>query len=284
MAATAHSNTKIPWQDLFLPWRIVRNFQQFGELVAQFTKREVTGRYRGSYLGIFWSFLNPLIMLAVYAFVFGVIFHGSFLEGAHESRIDFGLGLFCGLNFYNAFAECFSRAPLIILSNPNYVTKVVFPLEILPLSVAGGAMIHFFIAMIPLLAGILIAHGAIPLTAFYAIPLVIPLFLFSLGCTWFIASLGVFVRDIGPLMTPLITIIMYASAIFYPIKSLPPIVRPFMRLNPLADLAEQARGVLVFGEPLNWPIYFALLVASVIVFVLGYAFFMKTKSAFADVM
>jgi lipopolysaccharide transport system permease protein len=269
--------------DLLNPLRIGTDLVGKRSLIWQFTRREVIGRYRGAYLGVLWSFLNPLLMLAVYTVVFGFIFKGSFGPSS-SGTLDFALALFCGLNIFNLFGESLARSPMLILSNPNYVTKVVFPLEILPVAVIGGALVHLLIAMLPLLLGILFLHGGLPLTSIFLVLLLVPLVLYSLGCSWFLASFGVFVRDVNSLLTSLILVLMFMSAVFYPVEAVPFPFRYIVEFNPLAALIAQSRNVLIAGIGLNWTVFLVLLGTSLVVAVGGYAFFIRTKPAFPDVM
>jgi lipopolysaccharide transport system permease protein len=278
------SSKKIPLLRLLLPWQIVRHLRQHGALIQQFTVRDVLGRYRGSYLGVFWSLLRPLCSLAVFFVVFGYIFQSRFGHDDHESRVDYALGLFCGLIVLDFIAECISRGPTLILSNPNYVTKVVFPLEILPVSAVGGALVHLVVSSIPLFLAYFFVHGSLHLTAMYLPVILIPLVFLGLGVMWLFASLGVFVRDISSFVPVLITILMYVSAIFYPISKVPLAMRPAVVHNPLAVLIDNMRNVFMWGMPLDWGQYLSMSAVCIIFMVVGYAFFMRTKSAFADVL
>jgi lipopolysaccharide transport system permease protein len=282
--ATYSANKKIPWLQLLLPWRIVRHLRERGDLIRQLTKRDVLSRYRGSFLGIFWSLLRPLFMLAVYTVVFGYIFESKLGNHANESKLDFTLALFCGLVLFDFFAECLSRAPTLVLSNANYVTKVVFPLEILSVSATAAAFTHLLISLLPLFIGLWVAHGSIPLTALYLPLILLPLVLLCLGLSWFLSSLGVFIRDINAAVPVVMIIIMYASAIFYSIAKVPPNLLPIVLYNPLAMVIDQARNAVLWGIAPMWGRYLIALLACFIGMILGYAFFMRTKAAFADVI
>ena len=284
MHATYSANKKIPWPRLLLPWQIARQLHQRGDLIRQLTKRDVLARYRGSFLGIFWSLLRPLFVLAVYTVVFGYIFESKLGNRPNESKLDFALALFCGLVLFNFFAECLSRAPTLVVSNPSYATKVVFPLEILSVSAIGAALAHMLISLAPLLVGVVVAHGSIPVTALYLPLILLPLILLCLGASWLVSSLGVFVRDINAVVPVLMVIIMYASAIFYSISRVPPNLLPIVNYNPLAVVIDQARNAVLWGVPPVWDRYGYVLAAGFIAMVLGYAFFMRTKAAFADVL
>jgi lipopolysaccharide transport system permease protein len=223
-------------------------------------------------------------MLATYTVVFGYIFENKLGNHPNETKLDFTLALFCGLILFDFFAECVARAPTLVLTNTNYVTKVVFPLEILPVTAVGAAFTQLAISFMPLLIALLFAHGSIPLTALFLPIILLPLVVLCLGITWFLASLGVFIRDINSIVPVFLVIVMYASAIFYAINRVPPQFLPIVLYNPLATVIDQARNAVLWGVPPAWGQYGLVLLASFLMMIVGYAFFMRTKSAFADVM
>jgi lipopolysaccharide transport system permease protein len=234
-------------------------------------------------LGLSWSFLTPLIMLGVYTLVFGFIFGGSFGHPG-ETKAQFALGLFCGLLLWDLIAGSIAGSPGLIVSNPNYVTKVIFPLEILPICSVGAAFFHMLIGFLPLFLFVLIVEGGIPPTALQVIPILIPVILYCLGLTWIFSALGVFLRDIGSLIPPALTIIMFLSAIFFPLSAIPKDFRWIVELNPAAILISMARNALVFGQSLDWATLGIQTALSLAVAILGYALFLKCKPAFADVV
>ncbi|MGO9526790.1 MAG: ABC transporter permease [Verrucomicrobiia bacterium] len=278
------SSKKNPLRQLVLPWEIARHLYRYKTLIYELTKRDIAVRYRGSYLGIFWSFLRPLCMLCVFGVVFGYIFQSKLGRFPHESKVDFALALFSGLIIFDMFGECLGRAPTLILSNANYVTKVVFPLEILPVSVVVAAFCHLLISLVPLLIGVAIAHGSVPLTTLYVPVILVPVVLLCLGTTWFFASLGVFFRDINSFVPVLLTILMYASAIFYSVDSVPPAFRPIVLVNPLAILIHQWRSAIMWRVPIDWARYGVHFAGCAVFMIVSYIIFMRTKSAFADVL
>jgi len=266
------------------PWRFVLHFVERRELIRQFTLREVQGRYRGSYLGILWALITPLLRLIVYAFVFSTIFTRKWAGSESGSFMDFALILFSGLIAFNVFSECTMRAPTLIVSNPNYVQKVVFPLEILPVSMLGSAVIHSLVSMGIILAGLLISSGKLHWTLFY-LPLVyLPLVAFTLGVSWILASLGVFIRDIGNFIGVAIQLLFFLTPIFYPLSAVPVAVQPLFRLNPLATIVEDFRRVVIWGLPPDWLWLGGVTLFSGLVMLAGYMWFMKIKRAFADVI
>jgi lipopolysaccharide transport system permease protein len=284
LSTNQSSRKKIPLGQLLLPWRIARHLSRHGTLIQQFIKRDVLGRYRGAFLGIFWSLLRPLCQLAVFSVVFGYIFQSRWGHDPNESKADFTMALFCGLIVFEFIGECLGRAPTLVLANTNYVTKVVFPLEILPVSVVGAALVHLAVSSTLLCLAFFLVHGSLHLTVICMPLMVIPLIFLALGVTWLFASLGVFIRDINSFVPVLIMILMYASAIFYPISRVPPVLLPVVLHNPVAVLVDNMRNVFMWGTPLNWGQYGSITLECIIIMLIGYAFFMRTKNAFADVL
>jgi lipopolysaccharide transport system permease protein len=183
-------------------------------LIWQLTKREVIGRYRGSFMGLVWSFVNPILMLVVYTFVFSVVFKARWGESGGTSKTEFAIILFSGLITFNLFAECVNRAPGLILSNVNYVKKVVFPLEIMPWVTMGAALFHALISVAVLLGFFLAFHHFVHWTVLL-LPLVwLPFLLLTLGISWFLAATGVFLRDIGQIVGIVTTAMLFRSPSF----------------------------------------------------------------------
>jgi lipopolysaccharide transport system permease protein len=252
-------------------------------LVHASTKREVLGRYRGSAFGILWSFFNPLFMLAVYTFVFSEVFKARW-NAASDSRAEFALVLFAGLIVFNLFAECINRAPGLILSTPNYVKKVVFPLDILPFVGLLSALYHAFISLSVWLVAYLIFFGLPHATLLY-LPLVLgPFCLFTLGLSWTLASLGVFLRDVSQFIGVVTTVLMFLSPIFYPASTLPGAYRDLIYLNPLTPAIEMARDVLYWGKAPEAALLGIYWLSSSLIAWLGFAWFQKTRKGFADVL
>jgi len=252
-------------------------------LIRVLVKREVLGRYRGSALGILWSFFNPVFMLAVYTFVFSVVFKARWSTGS-DSKTEFALVLFAGLLIFNLFSECISRAPGLILANVNYVKKVIFPLEILPWVSLGSALFHTLISFFVWLLFYLIFFG-VPYFTLLLFPVVlIPLILFTIGISWLLAALGVYLRDVSQLINMVVTILMFLSPIFYPVSSLPEKYQLIIQLNPLTLVIEQARDVLMWGNFINPFVFVIYIVVSSVVAWLGFVWFQKTRKGFADVL
>jgi len=251
-------------------------------LFRQIARREVERRYRGTILGLLWALITPLIMLAIYTLVFGIIFGGSF--GREESRFEFALALFCGLLIFDLFAAAITQSPTTIIQHPNFVKKVVFPLEILPPAMLTSALVHTLMGLIPLVAGLLWAQGGLHWTILWLPVLFIPVLLYCVGIWWFLSALGVFIRDIANLVVPLQLLILFGSAIFYPVSMAPEVLQPVFYINPIAVLAEMARSSVVFGQSPNFLVLFVQLALALLTAIVGYQFFQKTKPAFADVI
>jgi len=252
-------------------------------LIYTLTKREVISRYRGSVFGLLWSFFTPVLMLVVYTFVFSVVFQAKWSEG-QTSKSAFALVLFSGLIIFNLFSECINRAPTIIISNSNYVKKVIFPLEILPLVSMGAALFHFFISCIVWLVFYLIEVGMPHITLLLLPVVMLPLILMTVGLSWLLASLGVYLRDVSQLVGIVTMVLMFLSPIFFPTSALPESVRPLLQLNPLALFIEQTRDVMYWGRIPDWyPWAKGMIISSIVAWV-GFYWFQKTRKGFADVI
>ena len=262
---------------------MVRNIWRSRDLIWQMTKREVVGRYRGSVLGLFWSFFNPVLMLIIYTFVFSVVFKARWGSGG-ESRFEFALILFAGLIVFNLFAECVNRAPTLIIGNVNYVKKVVFPLEILPVITMGAALFHSVVSLVVLFVFHLLATASLQWTVLFAPVIMLPLLLMTLGISWFLASFGVFVRDVAQTIGLLTTVLMFLSPIFFPVSALPEKYRIFIYMNPLTFVIEQMRDVLIWGKLPSWSGWCVVMGLGMVVAWLGLVWFQKTRKGFADVL
>jgi lipopolysaccharide transport system permease protein len=249
------------------------------------TKREISHRYRGSTLGLLWSILNPLLMLVVYTFVFSVVFKARWGNGiADENRLDFAIVLFAGLIVFNLFAEIINKAPNLILGNVNYVKKVIFPLEMLPLVSIGVVLFHSFVSLMILLTAELIFKRYIPFTIVYFPVVLLPLLIISLGMSWFLAALTVYIRDVAHITNIFVTVLMFVSAVFFPISALPVKYQMIIRLNPVAEIISESRKVLIFGQPPDWNLVGVMFVVGLFVAFGGYWWFQKMRKGFADVI
>jgi lipopolysaccharide transport system permease protein len=265
------------------PREMVASFWRNRSLIYALSRREVVGRYRGSYFGILWSFITPLFMLIVYTFVFSVIFKARWSEQS-DSKIEFGIVLLAGLLVFNLFSESINRAPSLILSNVNYVKKVVFPLEILPWVTLLSGMYHALISLAVWLIAYVIFFGVPHVTTLYFPLLVMPFALFIMGLNWFLASLGVYLRDVSQFISVITMSMMFLSPIFYPATALPEAYRHWLYFNPLTPAIEQTRDVLFWGKTPDFALLGLYWLATAAISWLGFAWFQKTRKGFADVL
>ncbi|MBL8644798.1 MAG: ABC transporter permease [Rhodospirillaceae bacterium] len=256
-----------------------RNRALLGLLIG----REIVGRYKGSVMGLLWSLFYPLLMLAVYTFVFSIVFQARW-GAAGESKTQFALVLFAGLMVYMLFAECLTRAPSLVLSNVNYVKRVVFPLEILPWVTLGAAVFHMLVSFLVWLGAYTFLFGLPPVTALLLPVVLTPLLLLILGASWLLASLGVYVRDVAQVIGVLTSVLLFLTPIFYPIELLPPDFQTWLMLNPLTHIVGWVRDVLIWGRLPDWTVFGLFTAASLVIAWLGFAWFQKTRKGFADVL
>ena len=257
------------WQHRRLIWRLAR--------------RELEARYRGSLLGVGWAVLTPLMMLAVYTFVFRAVFKARWDTGSGGNG-EFALLLFAGFIVFNLFAECLTRAPGLLLENVSYIKKVIFPLEILPVVCLVSALFTAGIGFVILIVFYAPVFGWPPFTVLLCPLVLVPLSLITLGVSWFLASVGLFLRDVRQLIGVIVTMLMFLSPLFYPVSAIPPSFRSFMWLNPMTPILEEWRGLLFWGRLPDWSEWGGLMAGSLLVAWLGYAWFMKTRRGFADVV
>jgi len=234
-------------------------------------------------MGLAWSFFNPVLMLAVYTFVFSEIFNSRW-AGTDPGKGGFAILLFVGMIVHGVFAECANRSPSLIMSNANYVKKVLFPIEILPVISLGSAIFHGCISLIVLLLAQLALAHTLSWTAIFFPLVLVPLILGTLGISWLLASLGVYLRDVGQIIGVLTTVLMFLSPVLYPIASLPEAYRPWMQLNPLTYIIEESRSVLLMGNLPQWNHLAIALLVGVVIAAAGFWLFQKTRKGFADVL
>jgi lipopolysaccharide transport system permease protein len=263
---------------------LARSLWRHRQLIWQMTRRDVVGRYRGSVMGLAWSLFNPVLMLTVYTFVFSVVFKARWGAGGEESKVNFAIILFVGMIVHGLFAECVNRAPGLVLSNINYVKKVIFPLEVLPVVAMGSALFHALVSLGVLLAAILLLNGALHWTILFLPLVLLPLIIATLGFAWLLASIGVFVRDIAQTIGLITTVMMFLSPIFYPVSALPEKFQILIMFNPLTFIIEEARTILIFGHPPHWGGMALYGLASVLMVWVGFWWFQKTRKGFADVV
>lgn len=254
------------------------------DLLRQLVRRNIQARYKGTMLGLVWMVVTPFLMLVVYTFVFSVVLKARWGGSFGDSKVAFALIMFCGMSLFNIFAESINGSTGVITGNPNYVKKVVFPLEILPVASVLSACFFGLVWLGILLAGVWFFMHTF-CAAIICLPLVLMLlFLLCCGIAWFVASLGVYVRDLAHVIGIVLQILFFMTPICYSVETVPERFRPILIVNPLTVIIESARRVLIYTEWPQWRHLGAVAVLSLIVFQLGYFWFMKTKRGFADVL
>ena len=262
---------------------ITHSIRSHHSLIWQLAKRDVIGRYRGSFLGILWSLITPLVMLAIYGFVFSVVFKARWGETT-GAKGEFAIILFAGLILHGLLAECLTRAPNIITGNPNFVKKIVFPLEVLIPASLLSAFMHFLIGFCVFFVGSIVVFQTIHITLLWTPVILLPFILFIAGVMWIFAALGVYFRDLTQIMGLLMTILLFASPILFPSSMLPEAVRPLIYLNPLSFIVEQLRDVVLWGKAPYWPGLIAYTVIGITSYITGFYIFQKLRRGFADVL
>ena len=253
------------------------------DLIGRLARRQILQRYRGSAFGLLWSLFHPLLMLGVFTFVFGKVLPTRTGLVVEETP-SFGLMLFAGLVVFWMLSECLSRAPGLVLENPAFVKRIVFPLEILSWVVVASALFHTMVSAVVLVVATFFVQGSVS-WSIATLPLVfVPIALLGLAACWFFSALGVYVRDIQQVMPVLVTALMFLTPIFYTADALPEIYRTILLLNPLAGAVEQVRAITLTGALPDWPSLLSSLLFSWALAWLSLAWFARTRWGFADVV
>jgi homopolymeric O-antigen transport system permease protein len=255
------------------------------KLMRSMVRRDIMARYRGSFGGTVWTFLNPLLLMATYFFVFGVILRTRF-EG-DNSRTGFVLYFLAGMLPWLAFSEAVGRSPYVILEYRSFVKKIVFPLETLPVNlVISGAVTEAF-GLLIFVIGLLAVRHAVPASVVWLPLLLVPQILFTAGLCWILAAIGVFVRDLGQIIGYLLTLWFFLTPICYPessLNQLPASALGLLRLNPLFVLVRAYRAMFLENQAPSMRGVAGLWIVSVAVAVMGYAWFHRLRKSFADVI
>ncbi len=267
---------------LLNPWCIATNLWHHRDLLWQFTLREIHIRHKGSRLGIGWALLNPLSMLLLYSFVFRLLFRSKFGIVPDETTYDYTLALFLGLSMFHVLAETLAWAPSLIVSNPNFVKKVVFPLEILPVAKIGDTTFHLAVSLSLVVVGSAFCSSGLSWSLLWLPLLVLPLIGLALGAAWALAALGVFVRDISQVIGFVSTAVMFGSAVMYPTRLIPASIYAFLRFNPLLQLFEVSRQVLFGHHAVDWLKLGYVYAVAVGVLLAGHLFFGLLRRSFAE--
>lgn len=271
--------------ELLNPAAMIANLWRQRGLTWQMAQRDLAARYRSSWLGWLWTILQPLALLAIYTFVFAIVFRARWGTSPDESRGEFALALFSGMLAFGVFNEIVNRAPQLIIANVNYVKKVVFPLETLAVSTTLVALLNFAVGVGVWIVGWVILRQSLPPASLMWLPLIIlPSALLSMALAWLLAALAVFVRDVGPAITLVTQVLFFATPVLYPLERVPAEFRWLVALNPLALVVEDARRAMMFSGQPNWLAWAVSTTLAALAAVFCYAFFMKSRRAFGDVI
>ena len=270
------------------PFHLLRQLFLYRELLGRFIWWEVKNRYRGAALGMLWTIIVPLLRLAVYTLVFAVLLGGKEVTWHLDSNYEVGAMIFCGFVMFNVFADAAGKGPMLLWENQTYVKNVVFPIEIIPVIATGVAVLHSMIGVAVLIFLEFFRSGQIHWTIVY-LPLVyMQLIFFVAGLCFFLATLGVFNRDINNLMQSLIQIVFFLSAIVFPLNRLMALIPDkwewTVRLSILPSIVDDARRVIIEGQPPDWFWLSVNMLLMLILLLVGYACFMSYKRDFADVI
>lgn len=285
-ASLRAANAPVSLVALLSPLHLARTLLARRTMIVQFALRELTARNKGTLLGLAWTFLHPLLMLAVYTFVFAVVWQARWGDAdGNANHALFATSVFCGLIVYDVFGSTVAAAPSLVVSQPNYVKKVIFPLEVLPLAQLGASLCVCGVSVIILVAGNLLLAGSVSPTIWLFPAVLAPLLCLAAGVAWFLAALGVFLRDLKQLVVGvLVPVLFFVTPIFYPPERVPESFRWIIAVNPLAAIVDNARRTLLYGQWPDWHSLGLSTLAGVVALQLGYAFFMKGKRSFADVI
>ncbi|MEB3295916.1 MAG: ABC transporter permease [Cyanobacteriota bacterium] len=267
-----------------MPLTSIQRLWSHRELIARFTQRDVLIRYRGSLLGWSWTLLNPLMMLAIYTFVFSTIFKARWESTNYLGPKGFALNVFAGMVVFGLFAECVNKAPALITSNSNYVTKVRFPLETLGCSTLLSALFHASTSLAILLVFRIAVMGSIPWNGLLLPVVWLPFLLLTLAGTWLLAALGVYLRDLNQFMIIVTSALTFLSGVFYPLSALPRQLIPIFRLNPVASWVEQTRNLLIMNEPPSARSLTLTIIGALLACEWSLRIFKKASQGFADVL
>jgi lipopolysaccharide transport system permease protein len=264
------------------PLALGRSVRHHRELLLELVKRDVLQRYRGSIGGVFWSLLQPVLALALFTFVFSRIFHARWPGVGEAGTAHVPIMLFAGMLLYTLLSENLTRATGLIAAHANYVKRVVFPLELLPLATALGIGLHALIQLAVWLLALILMTGTLHWGLLWAPLMLLPLFVLVLGLSWLLAATSVFVRDLAQLVPLLTSALAFLAPVFYPLGAVPEPARSWIALNPLSFVVEQMRAVVVLGETpqaQGWALYAGVALA---VGWLGFVVFQRMRPGLAD--
>lgn len=269
-------------QDRRAVWRPLLELPARYALILMLARRELAARYRGSALGTAWVILTPVVMIAIYTFIFAGIFGARF--GASGSKWDYAVYLFCGLLPWTAFQEAVQLSSNVIVTRSNLVKRVVFPLETLPVSQTAVALANQIFGTVALLVAAVLTHHRPSLSLLWLPVLLVPQLIATLGGAWLIAALGVFLRDTPQIVGLTLTAWMFLTPIMYPEAVVPAEYRPFINVNPFTPLVRNYRRIMLESSSPDWRGLAFFTAFALILFASGYWWFAKTRKNFADVI
>ena len=276
--------SELPFWRYFNPLALVRDIHQHRRLLWKFIVRNVHLRHKGSYLGLMWVVISPLLMMGLYTLVFGIIFGGRYNVVPTETTVEYSLGIFLSLTIFQLVSETMGNGPLVIASQPNFVKKVVFPLEVLPLASLGATLFHFGISVLLVLIGIVALGPGLALSNLWLPVIILPVILAAAGLSWLFAALGVFMRDIAQFMLFLTSALLFSSAIFFSASMFPQRLWVVMKFNPMIHALEMCRNVMLWHTPIDLGALAYLYGVGIFLCLFGYACFQGVKPFFSDVL
>ena len=262
---------------------MIRTLYTNGYLLRQLVKKDIRQRYQGSVLGVLWSLIVPVLMLVIYTFIFSEVFQAKWNMDTTDTY-KFALMLFCGLSAFNLFGEVMNRSTTLIAVHANYVKKVIFPLEILPVVLVMSALFHAMISFCILIAARLALYHRLSPEIWQLAPALVPLVVMAVGVGLFIAAISVYLKDVGNVISVMVTVLMYISPVFFPLDAVPKDFRVVCEMNPMTYLIENLRNVTLYDRSLNWQLFGISGVAALVIYLIGYTVFMRTKEGFPDVI
>lgn len=262
---------------------MIKTLYKNNYLLRQLVKKDIQQRYQGSVLGMLWSFIVPLLMLVIYTFVFSEVFQAKW-DINTDDKYQFALVLFCGLTAFNMVGEVMNRSTVLIASNTNYVKKVIFPLEILPVVTVFSALFNAVIGFMILIVAQLVIYHTVSATIYFVFFALIPLVILCIGLGLLISAISVYLKDVNNFVSVLVTVLMYMSPVFFPLTSVPENFKFICEVNPLTYIIENFRNVVLYGRSLDWKYYGISCIVAVAVYLLGKVVFMRAKEGFADVL
>ncbi len=252
-------------------------------LLRQLVKKDIQQRYQGSVLGMLWSFIVPILMLVIYTFIFSEVFQARW-DIDTSDKYQFALVLFCGLTAFTLVGEVMNRATTLIASNTNYVKKVIFPLEMLPVVTTLSALFNCLISFVILIVAKFIIYRNISPTLYMIFIILIPLIIMSVGLGLLISAISVYLKDVGNFISVFVTILMYMSPVFFPLSAVPESFRTVCEANPMTYIIENFRNVVIYGKCLDWKFFSISCLVAVVIYWIGKVVFMRAKEGFADVL